>query len=126
MQAAAASENNRHELLAKARSAYEDFLKLWKEADPNIPLLAQAPRTTACSELRRYWLEDFEVTVYPCQPSFPAQSGFQVAIKVCTRKLVSQCLQRCSRPLAKKLPIDHLIDRQCKHADTVLNDQLTS
>jgi hypothetical protein len=26
----------------KAKSAYEDFLALWKEADPNIPVLVQA------------------------------------------------------------------------------------
>jgi hypothetical protein len=42
VQAEAATENNRLELLAKARSAYEDFLNLWKEADPNIPVLTQA------------------------------------------------------------------------------------
>jgi hypothetical protein len=27
---------------AKARAAYEDFLALWKDADPDVPLLAQA------------------------------------------------------------------------------------
>jgi len=27
---------------AKARAAYEDFLTLWKDADPKVPLLAQA------------------------------------------------------------------------------------
>jgi hypothetical protein len=27
---------------AKARSAYQDFLSLWKEADPDIPILKQA------------------------------------------------------------------------------------
>ena len=27
---------------AKARAAYEDFLTLWKDADPNIPILKQA------------------------------------------------------------------------------------
>ena len=26
----------------KARAAYEDFLALWKDADPNIPTLIQA------------------------------------------------------------------------------------
>lgn len=26
----------------QAKSAYEDFLKLWKDADPNIPILKQA------------------------------------------------------------------------------------
>jgi hypothetical protein len=41
MQAEAVSDDNRPELRAKARSAYENFLSLWKEADPNIPLLAQ-------------------------------------------------------------------------------------
>lgn len=41
-QAEAATETNRRELLAKARFAYEDFFNLWKQADPNIPLLTQA------------------------------------------------------------------------------------
>jgi hypothetical protein len=27
---------------AKARGAYQDFLALWKEADPNIPFLIAA------------------------------------------------------------------------------------
>jgi hypothetical protein len=26
----------------KARTAYQDFLTLWKDADPDIPLLKQA------------------------------------------------------------------------------------
>jgi len=26
----------------KARSAYQDFLKLWQDADPDIPVLKQA------------------------------------------------------------------------------------
>jgi serine/threonine protein kinase len=37
---AAASPNP--ELLAKARSAYQDFFNLWKDADPDIPILKQA------------------------------------------------------------------------------------
>jgi eukaryotic-like serine/threonine-protein kinase len=28
--------------LAKARIAYQDFLALWKDADPDIPILKQA------------------------------------------------------------------------------------
>jgi hypothetical protein len=28
--------------IAKARSAYQDFFALWKDADPDIPLLVQA------------------------------------------------------------------------------------
>ena len=28
--------------LAKARTAYQDFLTLWKDADPDIPILKQA------------------------------------------------------------------------------------
>ena len=28
--------------LAKARAAYQDFLTLWKDADPDIPVLKQA------------------------------------------------------------------------------------
>jgi hypothetical protein len=28
--------------LAKARAAYQDFLTLWKDADPDIPILKQA------------------------------------------------------------------------------------
>ena len=27
---------------AKARAAYQDFLMLWKDADPDIPILKQA------------------------------------------------------------------------------------
>ncbi|MGA8234508.1 MAG: hypothetical protein WB795_23730 [Candidatus Acidiferrales bacterium] len=27
---------------AKARTAYQDFLKLWKDADPDIPILIAA------------------------------------------------------------------------------------
>jgi hypothetical protein len=27
---------------AKARAAYQDFLTLWKDADPEIPILQQA------------------------------------------------------------------------------------
>jgi eukaryotic-like serine/threonine-protein kinase len=41
IQAAEASDSNGPQLRANVRSAYEDFLKLWKKADPNIPLLAQ-------------------------------------------------------------------------------------
>ena len=26
----------------KARSAYQDFLSLWKDADPDIPILTEA------------------------------------------------------------------------------------
>jgi eukaryotic-like serine/threonine-protein kinase len=32
----------RPEVLAKAKAAYEDFLTLWKDADPDIPILKQA------------------------------------------------------------------------------------
>ena len=28
--------------LAKARAAYQDFLTIWKDADPDIPILKQA------------------------------------------------------------------------------------
>ena len=42
MQAETASDNDRPELRAKARSAYENFLNLWREADPNIPILTRA------------------------------------------------------------------------------------
>ena len=28
--------------LAKARAVYQDFLTLWKDADPDIPILKQA------------------------------------------------------------------------------------
>ena len=35
---------------AKAKTAYQDFLTLWKEADPDIPVLQQARRNTpGCS-----------------------------------------------------------------------------
>jgi eukaryotic-like serine/threonine-protein kinase len=29
-------------LRAKAKAAYQDFLTLWKDADPDIPILKQA------------------------------------------------------------------------------------
>jgi len=32
----------RPDALAKARAAYQDFLTLWKDADPDIPILKQA------------------------------------------------------------------------------------
>ena len=32
----------RADALAKARAAYQDFLTLWKDADPDIPILKQA------------------------------------------------------------------------------------
>ena len=28
--------------IAKAKAAYQDFLRLWKDADPDIPVLQQA------------------------------------------------------------------------------------
>jgi tetratricopeptide (TPR) repeat protein len=31
-----------YELLVQARSAYQNFLTLWKDADPDIPILKQA------------------------------------------------------------------------------------
>jgi tetratricopeptide (TPR) repeat protein len=44
--AGAASGNARHgplpEALAKSRSAYQDFFALWRDADPDIPILQQA------------------------------------------------------------------------------------
>jgi hypothetical protein len=30
------------EALAKARAAYQDFLTIWKDADPDIPILKEA------------------------------------------------------------------------------------
>ena len=42
---------------AKAKSAYQDFLTLWKDADPDLPVLKQAQANTpSCNnrgELRR-------------------------------------------------------------------------
>ena len=32
---------------AAARSAYQDFLVLWKNADPDVPILAQAKADSA-------------------------------------------------------------------------------
>lgn len=31
-----------HDALAKARAACQDFFALWKEADPDVPILKQA------------------------------------------------------------------------------------
>jgi eukaryotic-like serine/threonine-protein kinase len=33
--------------LAKARAAYQDFFALWKDADPDIPVLKEAKREYA-------------------------------------------------------------------------------
>ena len=38
------------EALAKAKAAYQDFLTLWKDADPEIPILKQAK--AECAEMR--------------------------------------------------------------------------
>ena len=32
---------------AKARASYQDFLALWKDADPNIPILNEAKKEYA-------------------------------------------------------------------------------
>jgi hypothetical protein len=31
---------------AKAKGAYQDFFKIWKDADPDIPILNEARRST--------------------------------------------------------------------------------
>jgi hypothetical protein len=42
MQAAAATGADAEALRAKARTAYQDFLALWKNADPDVPVYVQA------------------------------------------------------------------------------------
>jgi hypothetical protein len=37
-----AGTSRQPDTLAKARTAYQDFLTLWKDADPDIPILRQA------------------------------------------------------------------------------------
>jgi hypothetical protein len=37
-----AGRTSRREIRTKAKSAYGDFLALWKNADPDIPILKQA------------------------------------------------------------------------------------
>jgi serine/threonine protein kinase len=37
-------DSHRVEALAKSQAAYNDFFSIWKEADPNIPLLVEARR----------------------------------------------------------------------------------
>jgi hypothetical protein len=39
--------------LAKARAAYQDFLSLWKDADPDIPILKEAKAEQAVISSRR-------------------------------------------------------------------------
>jgi hypothetical protein len=36
--------------LAKARAAYQDFFNLWKDADPDVPILKQAKAEYAKSQ----------------------------------------------------------------------------
>jgi eukaryotic-like serine/threonine-protein kinase len=44
---------------AKARAAYQDFFALWKDADPDIPILKQAKRSTrSCDSDRHLDRED--------------------------------------------------------------------
>jgi hypothetical protein len=44
----------RPDALAKARAAYQDFLTLWKNADPDVPILKQAEAGYArLQQLRR-------------------------------------------------------------------------
>ena len=33
----------------KAKAAYQNFLTLWKDADPNIPILSEQKRNSATS-----------------------------------------------------------------------------
>ena len=40
--AAPSTSNYARDTIAKAKSAYEDFLTLWKDADPDVPILKQA------------------------------------------------------------------------------------
>jgi hypothetical protein len=42
LEAAAARADQPASFRAMARSAYQDFLTLWKDADPNIPVLKKA------------------------------------------------------------------------------------
>jgi hypothetical protein len=42
MQAAAEKGADADAPRAKARAAYQDFLALWKNADPDVPVLKQA------------------------------------------------------------------------------------
>ena len=35
--------------VAKAHAAYQDFVTLWKDADPNIPILKEAKLQEPCS-----------------------------------------------------------------------------
>ena len=38
----ACADNRRTGDLVKSKTAYQDFLTLWKDADPDIPILKQA------------------------------------------------------------------------------------
>ena len=50
----------------KARIAYKDFLTLWKDADPDIPVLKEAKAESAKSGLKTRQAD----LVFECQPWF--------------------------------------------------------
>jgi hypothetical protein len=41
---------------AKARTAYQDFLAAWKDADPDVPILIQTKAEYANRKTQRYEL----------------------------------------------------------------------
>ena len=62
----------------KAKTAYQDFLTLWKDADPDIPILKQAERNTpSCSNS---WLESIAAPRSAARVSRPC-GDYRQAVK---------------------------------------------
>jgi hypothetical protein len=62
---------------ATSRTAYQDFFALWKNADPDTPILQQAPSYSDFHHLARIW----ECSNVSCLNPRPARSVAKVRVK---------------------------------------------
>jgi len=58
---------------AKARAAYKDFLTLWKDADPDIPILVAAK--AEYEKVKRSWLSFSGASQVSCPQNAGGNSG---------------------------------------------------